>query len=408
MRPFAASLLTLFILQFTLYSCNGQPAGGKKNKTTAMQQNKGSFSEGKDYLVYERVRILDNTGFTQPQEAYSLLLPKGWKHNGNISWNQPGTMCAGTYRQLSATSADGNYRLEQLPDMIFGWNTNQQMRSFNQANTGGGNCSYREPMDANQYLNNVLLAQIGNPQVVSSTPNETIVNDMRAGNEKIMNELRQYGAGQMQFYQSAINAQVKWNDGREGWVLLGVSILETIVPNMYNGTSDKMYTTQISRQTIFSYPGKERDQAKDQLSVIMSSIHTNPAWNDAVNKFWRDARQQSNRVHIGRIQMMDEQTRQIGKKAIQDGNERLQNMDVQMRNWEQKQNSQDRMHTEFVKTIREVENYRDPSGKYEMTSGYDHAWSRGDGTSFIMSNNPNFDPSSVYQDQSWKEMKKVD
>jgi hypothetical protein len=86
----------------------------------------------------------------------------------------------------------------------------------------------------------------------------------------------------------------------------------------------------------------------------------------------------------------------------------LRHMDVQMRNWEQQQNSQDRMHTEFIKTIREVDNYQDASGKYEMTSGYNHAWSRGDGNSFIMSNDPNFKASSFFQDQNWKEMKKVD
>ena len=66
-------------------------------------------------------------------------------------------------------------------------------------------------------------------------------------------------------------------------------------------------------------------------------------------------------------------------------------MDTKMRTWEKEptpssQNSQDRMHTEFIKTIREVENYQDAStgNKFEMTSGYNHAWSRGDGTSFIL------------------------
>ena len=83
-------------------------------------------------------------------------------------------------------------------------------------------------------------------------------------------------------------------------------------------------------------------------------------------------------------------------------------MDIELRNWEATQSSQDRMHTNFIKTIREVENYRDETGKYEMVSGYNHAWSRSDGTSFILSNNPNFDPSSVLQDQRCKEMKSVD
>ncbi|MCP9751239.1 hypothetical protein [Ferruginibacter sp. HRS2-29] len=406
MKQFASSLLTLLILQGTLASCNGQSAS-QKNKPTAVQ-NKKTFTEGTDYLLYERIRILDKTGFDQPQEAFSMLLPKGWKHTAGIIWNNPGTMCAGTYRQLSAASADGTYHFDQLPDMIFGWNTNQQLMQMNQGNSGGKNCGYRQPMDAYQYLNTVLLAQIGNPKVISSIPNESVVNDMRKSNEKVMRELQQYGAGQMQFYQTAITAQVQWPDGREGYIVLGANILETVVPNIYNGTSDRMYTTQITQQSIFSFPGAQREQAKDQLSVIMSSVHTNPAWSEAVNKFWKDVRTQSNIVHIGRIKMMDERTRQIGRETIAKGNQRLNDMDNQMRSWEQKQNSQDRMHTEFIKTIREVENYSDASGKYEMTSGYDHAWSRGDGNTFIMTNNPNFDPSSVYQDQSWKEMKKVD
>ena len=83
-------------------------------------------------------------------------------------------------------------------------------------------------------------------------------------------------------------------------------------------------------------------------------------------------------------------------------------MDTEMRTWEAKQSSQDKMHTDFIKTIREVENFRDETGKYEMVSGYNHAWSRGDGTSFVLSDNPDFDPAFVFKDQQWKQMKKVD
>lgn len=82
-------------------------------------------------------------------------------------------------------------------------------------------------------------------------------------------------------------------------------------------------------------------------------------------------------------------------------------MDMQQKTWEQGQQSQDRMHTGFIKTIREVETYQDATGTIELSSGFDHAWSRSDGSSFILSNNPNFDPSSVFQDQRWKEMKVV-
>lgn len=88
-------------------------------------------------------------------------------------------------------------------------------------------------------------------------------------------------------------------------------------------------------------------------------------------------------------------------------NERMGAMDQQMRSWEQQQSSQDRQHTQFVKAIREVETYNDgANGRVELSSGYDHAWSRGDG-SYILSNSPNFDPSSVFQDQAWKPMEQV-
>ena len=42
--------------------------------------------EGKDYTVLERVRCMDNQGFEQPAEAFSVLLPKGWIHEGGITW----------------------------------------------------------------------------------------------------------------------------------------------------------------------------------------------------------------------------------------------------------------------------------------------------------------------------------
>ena len=43
------------------------------------------------------------------------------------------------------------------------------------------------------------------------------------------------------------------------------------------------------------------------------------------------------------------------------------------------------------------------NGHVEMASGYDHAWSRGDGT-YVLTNSPNFDPGAVFQDQNWQPM----
>jgi hypothetical protein len=409
-------LLPFFTALFFLSSCNGQENNNKQtarkasNPTAETKKNGvNRFKEGADYVVYERVRLLDNTGFAEPQEAFSLVFPKGWQSQSDVIWNQPGSACAGTYYSIKARSADNTYSLEMYPDVLYSWNTNTELMRFNQNNSNSANCGYHQPMDAETYLRQVFAAEeLGNPEIIKVEPNQYVVQQMAQTNEAGARELRQYGASDVQFHQTAINAVVKWRDGNEGLIVLGVSTIATVLPNAYTGSYDKMFTTQVTKRTLFKYPGKSSEQAKNQFSVIMGSFRSNPAWNNAVNKFWKEVRQQKQIAHIGRIKMMDEQTRQIGEAAMRKGNERLKSMDNDLRTWEASQSSQDRMHTNFIKTIREVENYRDETGKYELTSSYSHAWSRGDGSSFVMSDNPNFDPAFVFQDQNWKQMKKVD
>ena len=393
--------------------CNGQT---KPNTKTNNQPVKGkpaasqtkSFAEGIDYLVYERVRMMDKQGFSAPQEAYSLLLPKGWQYDGAIQWNGPGSSCDGTSGWMKAASPDGKYSYQQFPDVIYSWAP--QSQQFDQNNPDkSSHCSYRKPMDAEAYLRNVFVREeLGNAEIIKVEPNPAVVQQMQQKNADQIKEMQQYGAGQMQFYQSAVNATLRWPNGDEGLAVLGVKILEIVVPNPYNGTYNKVYTTEVTKRTLFKYPAGKKEEAKNQFSMIMSSIRTNPVWSTAVNNYWKSMRGRKDVVHREKIRLMDEQTRQMGEAAIRKGNERLKSMDNDMRSWEQQQSSQDRMHTNFIKTIREVENFQDASGKYEMSSSYSNAWSRGDGTTFVMSNNPNFDPGFVFKDQSWKAMKKVD
>ncbi|MFM9908052.1 MAG: hypothetical protein ACKVOW_01815 [Chitinophagaceae bacterium] len=402
-------LINVIAMQFFFTSCSSPTSDEKKEDAGGQSPSSKKYTEGSDYLIFERVRMLDKTGFASPQEAYSILLPKGWSSTDDIIWNAPGSSCAGTFRQLTAKSADGKYLFEMLPDVIFSWNTNAELMQFNQNNKQSSSyCDFKEPMGAEQYLRNVFVNELGNPQIIKVESNQAVVDQMRQWNEESSREIRQYGAGQIQFSQTAVNADLTWPDGTAGWVVLGVTVVETVVPNVYNGSYDKIFNTQITKRTVFKYPADEKEQAKNKFGTIFSSFRTSQAWNDAVNKFWKDVRQKKNIAHIGRIRIMDEQTRQIGERATRAGAERLKNMDNEMRSWEQRQRSDDRIHTNFIKAIREVENYSDESGKYEVAAGYDHVWSRGDGSSFVLSNSPNFDPGFVFQDQNWKEMKKVE
>ncbi|MEO9020901.1 MAG: hypothetical protein ABI237_14730 [Ginsengibacter sp.] len=405
MKPI--SLLFLGILGGMLFnttSCNSQGNTGPTKKISSTK-----FTEGKDYNIFTRARVLDKTGFSKPVEAFSLLIPKGWKYSGDILWTPPGSTCAGTNSYFKATSPDGKYSFELLPSVLWVYVTDPQLAQFQQQNSRSAYCSYGEPLDAEHYLKQMFVPrELGNPQFLEMKTNEPGAREMQIKSEKYRQEMMSYNYGQINSYPSAINAKVKWNDGSEGIVTCGVLIMEGIIPNAYDGSYSKTYTSSAMERVVFKYPAGEGDKAVNMLSTIMSSVRTNTAWKNSVDNYWLQVRQKSYVNHIGKIKMMDDLTRQIGEQTIRNGQKNLNNIDVNMRSWEATQQSQDRMHTNFVKAIREVENYQDATGKVELSSGYNHAWSRSDGSSFIMSNNPNFDPSSLFQDQRWKEMKKVD
>ncbi len=90
-------LLLFFAVPCALVGCNAQTNNPKQNTSAEEKKLSENYKEGSDYLLFERARMLDRTGFTEPQEAYSLLLPKGWKTEGEIVWNNPGSSCAGTF-----------------------------------------------------------------------------------------------------------------------------------------------------------------------------------------------------------------------------------------------------------------------------------------------------------------------
>ncbi len=362
-----------------------------------------------DYTQFDRIRIMDKVGFAQPVEAFSVLVPTGWKVDGGILWNQPGTSCAGTNLGMTASSPDGKYRFELMPNYMWGFSSDPQVAQIQRQQQFPKYCSYGEPLNAEAYFRQVFAPyDLGNPNILSVTENSNGTQALQENAAKVRQEMMKYGASQVNFYPSGISAHINWNDGQEALVLCGVVIIETFIPNPYNGTVGKAYTSSASERVVFSYPAGEKEKAANMLSVMMGSFRTNTAWKKSVDDFWLAVRTQSHREHIGRITMMDAQTREMGNQAIARGQQNAARMDASMRTWEASQQSQDRIHTNFVKAIREVENFRDKTGTYEMSSGYNHAWSRGDGSSFIMTNSPNFNPSSVFQDQNWKEMKRVD
>lgn len=386
-------------LETSMENSNSAESPRSGNRQTATQ-----FAEGKDYFLFNRVKIMDLQAFSQPAEAYSILLPKNWQSEGGVIWTAPGQTCAGTTMSFSAQSANGEFSFKILPTLTWNYSSDPQLNQLQQTSTY---CGKGEPIDARQYIEQIWLQELGNGTLLEAKNNPDVVNAHSEMDEKARTEMMRYGAAQVNYRHTALTAKATLGNKKAAILVCGVTNAEVYVPNVYNGSMAINYTSSASRM-IFTYPENKTEEAEQIASMIIGSIRTNPEWKDAINNYWKAVREQKQIEHLGKIRLMDERTRQIGEQTIAAGNRRLADMDNQMRSWEAKQHAQDRMHNNFIKTIREVEHYRDENGTVELSSGYNHAWSRSDGSSFLLSNNPNFDPSSVFQDNRWKEMQKID
>lgn len=415
--------VALPLAAITMIACTSNPESPMENGNGTADgggsEQRSHFVEGKDYTVLERVRFMDDQGFEQPAEAFSILLPKGWKHEGGVVWKGLNE-CRGEMvsSRWSVSSPDGAIRYSVLPGHTWASASDWMMMQNLQMQAQQGGCEVGGPMDAASYLRDVMAPrELQGATITGLKENTEVAREMERTAAKTKAAFEQWG-GQATLQPSAIIAQVKWNDGTEGLALVSVLNVVNVSQNMYTGEYQQLTNSHASERSIVRFPAERRDEAEHVLASIKSSYRTNPQWQEAVNGYFAQLRQHQDRMHHQRMAAIDAQTaantrahnqrmadiQAQGAASTARHNERMGAMDQQMRSWEQQQSSQDRQHTQFIKAIREVETWNDgTNGRVELSSGYNHAWSRGDG-SYILSNSPNFDPSSVFQDQQWKPM----
>lgn len=397
----------------------GNPATAQSNGGTKATQN---WKEGTDYTVLERVRFMDNTGFQQPAEAFSALIPKGWKHEGGVVWKSLQECRADLVgARVKITSSDGAIQFESLPSKSWSASTDQMMMQSLQMQAAHGGCDVGGPMSAEEYLRQVLLNnELRGATVVDVKRNTEAEQDLMKRAPEYQANAQRYG-GQAEVRPSAITANLKWSDGTEGIALISVGSVITATPNQFTGAWTQLSMSNASERSWVRFPAARRTEAEQFLTNLKSSIRTNPAWKQAVEGYMAELGRQQDRQHHERMAAIDANTRAMtaahnqrmadiqaqGAANTARHNERMATIDNNMRSWEQQQAAQDRQHTRYVQTIREVETWQGSNDAVELSSGYDQAWSRGDGT-YIMSNKPGFDPAAVFQDQNWTEMKRKD
>lgn len=354
--------------------------------------------EGKDYLVLERVRILDEMGFDRPVEAMSVLIPKGWRTQTGVRWNSVNG-CRGEIVtwQMEATSPDDAIKLVVLPVRSFVASQDAMTRQTLLAASQQGGCAVSAPFTAAQYVDNLARNHLGASSVANVREDETLNALMAKINAQSNATSRQYG-NSMRQSSSAVYATINWPDGSKGLANVGVSVTESPSVDLY-GSPNGFASTMVFHQMYVRYPADREAEAVKLFATVSASHRVNPTWQQAKERFLT---QLGNIEHAGRM----ERIRLMGEQSAAYARAQSEASDARMRDWERAQASSDASHSRFIQTIREVETWKDASGNaVELNAGYNYGWSRPDG-SIILTNSSIFDPAVELQ-QNWVRMEKV-
>jgi len=392
--PLRWSLLLVTIV----FGGGEQGAAAEPGKTSGTSARAAAFVAGRDYTVLERRRFLDTMGFDRPVEAFSMLFPQDWTSDGGVRWKGV-QECRGEIvgTHVKAASPDGQIQFESMPVRSFVWADDPMMRQAMQAGARQGGCQLNGTFTAAQYIEGYAQRDLG-ARASDIRADESHAEFAQQLDRQANAVARQYGTGTEQ--QTTFSfGQLKWPDGREGILHVGVTNMITRKPNMIGGGSSSFSSTTVLHCVLMRFAPSRKEEATRLMGMLQSSSRTNPTWQQARDNFLT---QLGNVEHAGRM----ERIRLFGEQSRAYAQAQSAASDRRLRDWERQQASQDRQHKKFVQTIREVETYADAHGKVELSSGYRQAWSRGDGT-YLLSNTPGFDPGRVFQDRAWTEMKKT-
>lgn len=324
-----------------------------------------------DRLRLERTAIIDGTGFAQPMIAATLFKPFGWKESGGIVWGNPHACTQGWGVNWAAESADSTRAIAVLPQQS--WEQNSEGRPTN------FDCPLMQLNGIEDYLREMLKSF--NPD--SGTVQYRTRPDMVAQNPLSNQDLINNGFNRQS--RRAEAGEVVFNFSRNGLQLRGslatlVVITETLTGGEGYGIGPPIRSINFDAQPVFAFYTPVNKFNPSLYEGLRRSIVADQQWIAQISQHGRKMGRINRKGAFDRSQITAKVQAEIAA--------------ISHRAWQSGQRSADARASDFVNTIREVQNYSDttaPGGQVELSNQYNHAWQLQDG-SYVLTDNPNFQP----------------
>lgn len=328
----------------------------------------------------QRAEIVDRRGFDKPMVAMTMLVPAGWRQQGEVAWTV-GAFCTRPYQPvLKAESPDGRGAIELATGE--GWGAN----SFGPASK---ECPHAAHGSAEVYLKAWVQRHRPGAQWL----------DYRARPERSRPAQQQAlaGGGGIKTWIETGQALIGYTQGGQAMresLAVSISFMAMQVP-MVNRAP--MQSIQGESFGVLAWRAPEGQLDFRQFDAMWQTLKSEPEWQARINTATSQMARENaaTQAEIGRINAATaaETRAHMQQRAQIRAQTQAEVSAIHSGIARDRAASQDRMHTDRVRVIREVELYRGSGGgaAVELPSHYRHAWRLRDG-SYVMTDSPNFDP----------------
>jgi hypothetical protein len=312
--------------------------------------------------------IVDPNGFGSPIAAATLLTPVGWRASGGVAWGRQYGCTHGFAINWRIVAPDGLSGIVLLPHQRWEYSS---VRSHYKANIS---CPVLRISNVSDYLRIILSKIRPDARVVRIQPRRDILQTFP--NHRYTRPW-QFGR------------QIGWMEAAE----IVFTVTEKGVPLEGRLTAAIQFEKTITRTSAlnselvigYAHTAYATFAPRGRYNYVMFEfirrlIKPDPRWtrliaqhNAIIRKIDRDGFRRRN-------QILTQANREI--------------MDIITSGWRRRQKIQERGHREFIKTLRDVEVYRDPlapGGEVELSNHYRHAWRLRDGT-YVLTDSSGFHP----------------
>jgi len=382
-----AALLSLISL--TGYNDGQQSLGGAGPAAaqTTIGKKTSSSSDARGAANFETFVTYKYTDPMTGMEAFRLLIPKGWRADGSITWSQNPALPAQARFRFS--NPNGTEEFNLFPTQAYFWTNNQMALATNPPGSLRFGTLVMSPIDLNAAFTRVII-----PQARSG------VSGLRTIKAHEVPELATIARGQpvqgVRSYASAGKMRIEYGEnGRpmEEEIYAAVSQFVTDLPG--SALSPGYFINYWYIDYVFSFrAGKNRlDSQATVFQTMLYSMKVNPQWFAKV----ANVREMMAQNAIRGIQA----TGRIGDMVARAGSNLRED---QMSDWERRQEANDRVIQNFTDNIRGVERFNDPfAGKeVELPSGYGRAFANNLGE-YIVTDSPSYNP-NIGSNLHWEEL----